>query len=192
MFLRDLCDFVEGEDVAERVADGFAVDDFCIRLNCAAEVFWVSGVNEGNGDAEFWKRVFELCDRTAIKCGCGNDMIARFTNGQDGGRLRGVTRADFQCTDAAFEARDSFFKNIAGWVGDAGVDVATFLQCKETRGAVCALQVVRGGLIDGNSATARRWVRSVAFVQLTCIETELAGWGHLFLFGISFGSNGVA
>ena len=91
MFFGDGGDFFEREDVAERVADGFAVDDLGVGLDGTAEVFGVGGVNERDVDADAREGVCELRDGAAIQCSGGYDVVARLTEGEDGGHLRGVT-----------------------------------------------------------------------------------------------------
>src|SRR5687768_179404 len=99
-------------------------------------------------------------------------MIARFTDREDGRHLRGVTGTGFQRANSTFEIRDPVFKNIRGWVGDARVDVAGFLQGEQARGAVRALQVVCGGLVDGYGAAPGAFLGCVSRVKLAGIETK--------------------
>ncbi len=42
------------------------------------------------------------------------------------------------------------FEDVGGWVRDACVDVARLLQGKESHSPLGALQIICGGLIDGN------------------------------------------
>ena len=65
-FLRDLRHFFEWKDIHQWVADGLAINDLCIWLDRAAEIFGVRWVNKGHADPQTRECVFELADCPAI------------------------------------------------------------------------------------------------------------------------------
>jgi len=67
----------------------------------------------------------------------------------------GLTRADGQGFDSAFEQRDSPLEHRVGWVANSAIAVAVGLQIEECGGMFRTIEFVGDGLIDrhGNSAS---------------------------------------
>src|SRR5689334_2924180 len=101
-------------------------------------------------------------------------MIAGFTDRQNGSGLGSVPRASFHRTHPTFQVSDAPFHHIRGWVADARINVACLLQCKQTRCAVCALQIIGRGLIDRHCSAAGCGFGLIARVQLTGCKTKFA------------------
>ncbi len=173
-FPGDLSDFFEGENIHERIANCLSVQDFCIRLDGAAEVLRIRGVHQCDVNSQSRQRIFELTDGPSIQRRGGNNMVARLTDGKDRRGLRCVTRADLQGGNAALQGGDPLFQHIGGRVADARIDIARLLQREQARGAFGALQIVRRGLVERHGAAARCGLRVVACVQLAGAEAKLS------------------
>ena len=79
---------------------------------------------------------------------------------------------------AAFEGRDAFGERLQGGVGQAGIDVADFLQVEEPCGAVGIAERIGRGLVDRHLPRAGGRVRLGAGMDLKRVETELSGHGN--------------
>ncbi len=166
VFFRDGSDLFDGEDADVWVSEGLAVEDFGVGLNGALEVGGVGGIDEGDGDAEFWEGVFELAVGAAVEAAAGDDVIAGVAEGEDGLSLCGVSAAGGESCHAAFEVGYALFEHIGGRVHQARVDVAQLLQGEQVRGVFCALKLVTGGLVNRHGPAASGGIRGIAGMQL--------------------------
>ena len=166
IFLRDFGGLFQRENVHQRIAERFTVNDLGIFLDGTAEVLRVGRVYESHVDAQARESVPELADRPAIQGSRRNNMIARLANRKDGRCLRGMPGTDLHRTHAPFQVCHALFEHVAGRVADAGVDIAGFLESKQTGGAIRALQVVGSGLVDGHSPRTGRLFGRISRMQL--------------------------
>ena len=179
VFLGDGGDFLDWKHADVGVAEGFAVDEFGVGLDGALEVGGVSGVDEGDGDAEFWEGVFELAVGAAVEAAAGDDVIAGVAQREDGLGLGGVSAAGGDPGDPALQVGEALLEHVGGGVHEPRVDVAQFLEGKQVCGVFGALKLVAGCLVNRHCATAGGDFGGIPGVQLTRRKSEGVGcFGH--------------
>src|SRR4030067_3664552 len=74
IFLGDLRHFFKGKQGNIGGAQGFAVNDLCVRQDRIFKILWIGGVNQGHANAKFRKRILELVECAAIQARRRKDM----------------------------------------------------------------------------------------------------------------------
>ena len=152
-------------DVELGVADGFGVDRPGARGDGFAESGEVLRIHEVHGASQLRQSVMEELVSAAIEVIGGNDFVSEagdIEHGQRGGRLAGRYG---QRAHAAFDGRHPVLKHVGGRVHDPRINVPEFLQGKEVRGVLGALERERSGLVNRHRARAGGRIRDLAGVQ---------------------------
>ena len=151
-------------DVAERVADGFAIDGLGAGVDQALEGVRLAIVGKTHLDAELRQAVREQVVGAAVERGRGDDVVADAGNRLDGGGDGGHAAGHREAADAAFHRRDALFEHGVGRVGDAGVDVAGHLEVEQVGAVLGVVERVGRGLVDGHGGGVGGGFRAVAGV----------------------------
>jgi hypothetical protein len=139
---------LEVGDVAERVADRFAIQRLGLAVDQPFEAGRVGMVGKADVDAVLRQGVGEQVVGAAIERRCRDDVVAGFGDGHDrvgDGRL---ARGQGQSADAAFHRSDALFEDILGRIHDAGVDVAGDLEVEQVGAVLGAVEGIGGRLVD--------------------------------------------
>ena len=166
------------QDAALRVPDGLPVQQLGLRADRPLPGVEVSRAYECRRDAHPRKSERELRGGAAVEVGGGDDLIARFQQGEEDGELGRHPAGSGDSAGGPFQRGDPFLEYGHGGVADTGVDVAVLLQVEEVRGVVGVIEDVRGRLVDGHGAGADRGIGNVARVHHPGFESELPGFTH--------------
>src|SRR5262249_56145537 len=100
----------------------------------------VWGLGQSQVPAKFWKRVFKVIDRAAVKLFCRHEFIAWPHQTVHDDDLGGMARGNRQTRGAAFERGDALFQHRVGRIADARIDVAEGLQAEQRSRVVDVLE----------------------------------------------------
>ena len=159
VFVRDLGDRLDVDEIGVRIADGLDVDAFRIRtdrrLIRRRAAF---RIDKGDVDAPLLDRVLQEVERAAVDGLLGDDMVSRVSEPLDRRRDRRRPRGKGERRRTALKRRDAFLKDILRGVHEAPVDVARVAQGKPIRRVLRIAEHIGGRLIDGDGARVRRWI----------------------------------
>jgi len=144
-------DFGEGGEVhhiAERVADGFAVNRFGALVDQRGGGLRVVGIDKLHIDAVLRQRVREQVVSAAVQRAGGDDVVARLGDGQDRIGDRRLSGCQRQRANAAFEGSDALLQHVGGRIHDARIDIALHLQIEEIRAVLGVVKGVTRRLIE--------------------------------------------
>ena len=129
-------------------------------------------------DAEALEGQRELIIGAAVQGAGGHHFIAGLQQRRQRHQLRGLAGRRGQAADAAFERRDAFFEGGSGWIGDAGIDVAEFVQSEQVRRVLGIFEYERGRLVNRHGAGAGGGVRRLPGVQHASVESKIETLVH--------------
>ena len=161
----DFGQLLEIGDVAERVADRFAVDGLGLAVNQRGKGFRLAVVGEAHRDAVLRQGVREQVVGAAVERRRRNDVVAGFGDGHDRVGDCRLARGQRQAGDAAFKRGDALFQHILRRVHDACVDVALDLQVEQVGTVLRVVEGVGSGLVDRHGHRLGGRVRAVAGVD---------------------------
>ncbi len=175
----DFGDRVEVRDIAARVGDGLAEDGARVVVNRGLHGVEIVKVHEGGRPAEAFEGLAELGDRAAIEARGGDDVAAgghQREQRHDLGRMTGRTADSAR---AAFQRGDPVAKGGHGGIGQAGIDIADFLQAEERGGMVCVAEDIGRCLVNRHLTRASGGVRVCARMNLQGVEPHWLAVGHV-------------
>ena len=138
----------EIDDVAERVADRFAVDGLGTLVDQLGRAGRIVRIAESHLDAVLRQRVREQVVGAAVQRRSRDDVVAGFGQRHDRRRDRGQSRRERQRADAAFQCGHALFKHGGGRIADARVNVARHFQVEQVGAVLRVVERVAGGLVD--------------------------------------------
>ena len=148
MSMRRVGQRCEVDDIAGRVADGFAE----YRLGALVDQRFQCGdvivCGEAGLDAETRQGVGQQVVGAAVELGHRDDVVAGFGHGLDGVGNGGHAGGDGQCADAAFQRRHAFLEHGVGRVHDARVDIAGDFQVEQVGTVLGVVEGEGAGLVD--------------------------------------------
>ncbi len=155
----------EIDDIARRVADGFAEHRLGATVDQRFQGCDVIVGGETHLDALARQGVGKQVVGAAIELGHRDDVVAHFGDGLDGVGDRCHARGYGQCSHAAFKRCDALFEHVGGGIHDARVDVARHLQVEQVGAVLGVIEGVGGGLVDRHRHRPGGRVRAVASVD---------------------------
>jgi len=116
MPVRYLGQLLEVGDVAERVADRFAIQRLGLAVDQPFKAGRVGMVGKAHFDAVLGQGMGEQVVGAAIKRRCRDDIVSCLRDGHDRDRVGncGLSRRQRQPADPAFHRSDALFKDILG------------------------------------------------------------------------------
>ncbi len=124
VLVSDIRNGVDIRDVAVRVAEGFQVDGPGVLPDRVFNSFQVVNVNKRSVDSVQRQRVEKQVLRPAVNRLLSDDVLAAFRQRLNGVRNRRCAGRQSQTGNAAFQSRDSIFKNALSGVRQTSVNVA--------------------------------------------------------------------
>jgi hypothetical protein len=176
----DVGQFLEIRDVAERVAHRFAVERLRAAVNQSLEGLRIAVVREAHVDAVLRQGMGKKIVGAAVERARGDDVVARFADGQDRVGDRRLARGQREAGDATLHRRDALLQHVLGGVHDAGVDVPLHLEVEQIRAVLRVVEGVRGRLVNGHRRRFGRGLGAVAGVDGERFDFHLihprSGW----------------
>ncbi|MNY04967.1 hypothetical protein D3C86_1376700 [compost metagenome] len=160
----------EVHHIAQRIADGLAEDRLGPLIGVGGDGGDVVGVDEAHLDAVLGQGVGEQVVGAAIEGPRGDDVVARFSNGQNGVGDGRHARGHGQGRDAALQRRQTLLQHVRRRVHDPGVDIARHLQVEQVGPVLSVVEGVAGGLIDGHRHRPGGRIRRIAGVDGERVE----------------------
>ena len=173
----DRGDFGDGEDRELRVWQRLAEIEAGAVVGGAAEILRIGGIDKARLDAELLQALAEEMDGAAVKIRRGDDVVARFHQGQNGERRRGLAGGDAERRCAAFERGQPLFERVDGRVADTRIGEGDLLEVDDLHRRGGVGKVERGRLIDGDRrGGGRRVMPEPAAVQNERVDSHCAGF----------------
>ncbi len=172
IFVSDIGDGCDVQDIAARVSDGFAVEQTRFGGDGAPEVLRVVGIDEGEVVAQAAQGDIELREGSAVERTGRNDVATGFGDGGHGQELSSLPARQGQRRHAVFKRSQARFQHVRSRVHYARVNVAELLQGEQARRVRRIVKGERCGLINGNGAGVRGRVGVVPCVQRACVEAK--------------------
>ena len=123
--------------------------------------------------------MFQEVVGTAVNRALGHNVVTLAGESRDGVGKGCCARCNGEACDTAFESGDTLFKDILCGVGEAAVNVAGILQVETVGSMLCAMEHVRGGLVDRNRTGIGCGVCGfLANVELKSFKVELVLCSH--------------
>ena len=161
----DVGEFFEIGHIAQRVADGFAINGLGFVVDQLGKLLGLAIVGKTHVNAVLRKGVGKQVVRAAVQGGRGHDVVARFGNGLDGIGGGGHAGCYGQSGNAAFHGGDAFFQHVLRGVHDARVNIACHFQVEQVSAMLGVVKGVRGGLVNGHSGCTGGGFAAVATVH---------------------------
>ena len=158
--------------MAARVGDGFAEDGAGVVVDRGFHGVGVVDVDELGRPAEALNGLRELRDRAAVEAGGDDHVLARAHERKERHDLGRVARGAADGAGTALERGDAFLQHCDGGVGEAGVDVAHFLEVEEGGGMFGVAEDIGRALVDRRLAGAGGRIGARAGVDLQRVEAE--------------------
>jgi hypothetical protein len=172
--MRDLRQHLDVDDVDERIAEGFGVEQLGVGLDCRGEFFRMIRMDKRRFDSQLVQIHPEQGVRAAVKRGGRHDVVAALAQREDCRRFGRLAGGAGERRAAVLQRRHALLEHRHGRVGNARVDVAEGLQVEQACRVVRGVEHERGGLVDWRRARAGGRVRNLARVQAKGLEAELA------------------
>src|SRR6266568_2783742 len=171
------CQFFNIHDVELGIAERLGVYRPRLLIDRGAQTVEVVGIDKPHRNAQSWQGVVEEVICSAVQRRRRNNLIARSRQRGDNQRLGGLARGRRETRYPALERGNPLLEDIGGWVHDACVDVAKFLEGKQAPRVVSILKEIGSGLVNGNCARACCRVGRLAGVDGQGVKM-LLGFGH--------------
>ena len=136
MFMCNLCNFFDINQVGVRVSKCFNKDCFCVFLDCSFEGTFYFRIYKCCGNAVcLWKGMCQKVVSSAVD-GLGSyNVLTCFCKCLECIGDCGCTGSNCQCCNAAFKSCDSLLENIFSWICKSSVNVS----CITKSEAVCCM-----------------------------------------------------
>src|SRR6185503_3356137 len=131
--VRDPRHRLDVDDVDERVAERFGVEQLGVLLQRPPEVLGLGGIDEGGLDAELLQVDVQQRVRPAVERGSGNDVVAGAAQREDRRHLGGLAGGAGERGTPGFDRGHALLEHRHRRVGDARIDVAEGLQVEQAR-----------------------------------------------------------
>jgi hypothetical protein len=148
VLVRDLGHRAYVGEIEHRVADGLDEDGAGLFVDGLGEVLGILGIHQVHLDAQLGKNGVELRNRSTIEIVGGDDLVARFSQGDDGVEDGRGPRGHRHRGRAAFELRHALLEDVGGGIHQAGIDVAQLLEREEVGGVLRVLEDIGGRPVD--------------------------------------------
>jgi hypothetical protein len=140
--------FFDVSDVENRVADRFNVDRTGLVIDSSFNSGKVVQLGEASGDAVVRKDGIKHGVGATVKVVSSNKFVASLKDVDDSVVNSSRTRGNADGANATFEGSDTLFQHIVGWVHQAGIDVAEFLETEEVSTVLGVLEDVSRRAVD--------------------------------------------
>ena len=144
----DVGDFLDREDGQFRVGQRLGVIGAGLIVGRAAKCLGIGRIDEAHLDPLVLQRVGEQIPGAAIQVGRTDHVVARLGDVLDRQRRRRLARSHGQRRDPALERGNALFQHVGGRIHQAGIDVAQFLQRKQVRRVLGAVELIGRGLMN--------------------------------------------
>lgn len=119
-------------DVVFGIPNALHIDGFGLVINGLEELFGIITVDELGSDPKTWHEHLELVVGATVEIRSGYDVVTRVSKGGDGHKLSRLPGGGGHRGHSTFKSRHALLKHIDGWIHDAAIDVAEFLETKQT------------------------------------------------------------
>jgi hypothetical protein len=171
---RDRADRGDIDHVDRGVAEGFGEDRLGIRLDRAAKILRVVGIDHRRLDADLAEVHAEHRDRAAVELRGRDDVVALLEDVEERHHLGRLPRGGRHRRAPALDRGHALLEDRGRRIRKPRVDVAERLQVEEARGVVGVVEDVRRRLVERNGARAGLRVGNLARVQAQRFEAEFA------------------
>jgi hypothetical protein len=163
--VRNFRQLLEIGDVAQRVADRFAVQGLGLLVDQLFEAGRIGVIGEAHFEPVLRQGMGEEVVGAAVQGRGRDDVVAGLADGQDGVGDCRLPGSDGQRADASFKGGNALLEDVLRRVHDPRVDVAGHLEIEKVGAMLRAVERIRGRLIDRHCDGLGRCFRAVAGVH---------------------------
>ena len=165
---RQVCEGLDVDDVAGRVADGLAIEGLRVVIDQFRKFLGTVVLAEAHVDALARQHVLEERVGAAVEQRDRDDVVTLFGDIEDRVVDGGAPRAHRKRRDTFFELRAALLQHVGRRVHDARVDIALDLEIEEVGAMLCIVERVGDGLVDGHGYGPGFGIRFEAGVDCEC------------------------